>query len=142
MIIRERELNWLKEWKNKDLIKVITGVRRSGKSTIMFQYKDWLLENGVTEEQIIYLNFENLDTLELQDSVALHNYIKDKTKENLQYYLLFDELQIVNKWEVAVNSLHLEKKIDIVITGSNAQLLSSELATYLAGRYVSIVVYS
>lgn len=141
MIIRERELNWLKEWKNKDLIKVITGVRRSGKSTIMFQYKDWLLENGVTEEQIIYLNFENLDTLELQDSVALHNYIKDKTKGNLQYYLLFDEIQIVNKWEVAVNSLHQEKKIDIVITGSNAKLLSSELATYLAGRYVSIVVY-
>ena len=141
MIIRERELNWLKEWKNKDLIKVITGVRRSGKSTLMFQYKNWLQENGVSDEQIIYLNFENLDTIELHDSVALHQYIKDRTKENLQYFLLFDEIQMVNKWEVAVNSLHLDKKIDIVITGSNAKLLSSELGTYLAGRYVSIVVY-
>lgn len=141
MIIRERELNWLKEWKNKDLIKVITGVRRSGKSTIMFQYKNWLQENGVSDEQIIYLNFENLDTIELHDSVTLHQYIKDRTKENLQYYLLFDEIQIVDKWELAVNSLHLNKNIDIVITGSNAKLLSSELATYLAERYVSIVVY-
>ena len=141
MVIRERELNWLKEWKNKDIIKVITGVRRSGKSTLMFQYKNWLQENGISDKQIIYLNFENLDTIELHDSIALHKYIKEKTKEDLEYYLLFDEIQIVNKWEVAVNSLNLDKKIDIVITGSNAKLLSSELATYLAGRYVSIVVY-
>lgn len=141
MVIRERELNWLKEWKNKDVIKVITGVRRSGKSTIMFQYKNWLQENGVSDKQIIYLNFENLDTLELHESTALHKYIKEKTIEDLEYYLLFDEIQIVNKWEVAINSLNLDKKIDIVITGSNAKLLSSELATYLAGRYVSIVVY-
>lgn len=141
MVIRERELNWLKEWKNKDIIKVITGVRRSGKSTLMFQYKNWLQENGVNDKQIIYLNFENLDTIELHDSIALHKYIKEKTKEDLEYYLLFDEIQIVDKWEVAVNSLNLDKKIDIVITGSNAKLLSSELATYLAGRYVSIVVY-
>lgn len=141
MVIRERELNWLKEWKNKDIIKVITGVRRSGKSTLMFQYKNWLQENGVSDNQIIYLNFENLDTVELHDSIALHKYIKEKTKEDLEYYLLFDEIQIVDKWEVAVNSLNLDKKIDIVITGSNAKLLSSELATYLAGRYVSIVVY-
>lgn len=141
MVIRERELNWLKEWKNKDIIKVITGVRRSGKSTLMFQYKNWLQENGVSDRQIIYLNFENLDTIELHDSIALHKYIKEKTKEDLEYYLLFDEIQIVDKWEVAVNSLNLDKKIDIVITGSNAKLLSSELATYLAGRYVSIVVY-
>lgn len=141
MVIRERELNWLKEWKNKDVIKIITGVRRSGKSTIMFQYKNWLQENGVTDKQIIYLNFENMDTIELHESTELHKYIKEKTKEDLDYYLLFDEIQIVNKWEVAINSLNLDKKIDIVITGSNAKLLSSELATYLAGRYVSIVVY-
>lgn len=141
MVIRERELNWLKEWEKKDIIKVITGVRRSGKSTLMFQYKNWLQENGVSDKQIIYLNFENLDTVELHDSIALHKYIKEKTKEDLEYYLLFDEIQIVDKWEVAVNSLNLDKKIDIVITGSNAKLLSSELATYLAGRYVSIVVY-
>lgn len=141
MVIRERELNWLKEWKNEDIIKVITGVRRSGKSTLMFQYKNWLQENGVSDKQIIYLNFENLDTIELHDSIALHKYIKEKTKEDLEYYLFFDEIQIVDKWEVAVNSLNLDKKIDIVITGSNAKLLSSELATYLAGRYVSIVVY-
>ena len=141
MIIRERELNWLKEWKNRDVIKVITGVRRSGKSTIMYQYKNWLQENGVSEKQIIYLNFENLDTIELHESIALHKYIKEKTKEDLEYYLLFDEIQIVDKWEVAINSLNLDKKVDIVITGSNAKLLSSELATYLAGRYVSIIVY-
>lgn len=141
MIIRERELNWLKEWKNRDVIKVITGVRRSGKSTIMYQYKNWLQENGVSEKQIIYLNFENLDTIELHESIALHKYIKEKTKEDLKYYLLFDEIQIVDKWEVAINSLNLDKKLDIVITGSNAKLLSSELATYLAGRYVSIIVY-
>lgn len=141
MVIRERELNWLKAWKNKDLIKVITGVRRSGKSTLMFQYKNWLQENGVSDKQIIYLNFENLDTIDLHEGMALHEYIKEKTKEDLEYYLLFDEIQIVDKWEVAVNSLNLDKNIDIVITGSNAKLLSSELATYLAGRYVSIVVY-
>lgn len=141
MIIRERELNWLKEWKNRDVIKVITGVRRSGKSTIMYQYKNWLQENGVSEKQIIYLNFENLDTIELHESIALHKYIKEKTKEDLEYYLLFDEIQIVDKWEVAINSLNLDKKLDIVITGSNAKLLSSELATYLTGRYVSIIVY-
>lgn len=141
MIIRERELNWLKEWKNRDVIKVITGVRRSGKSTIMYQYKNWLQENGVSEKQTIYLNFENLDTIELHESIALHKYIKEKTKEDLEYYLLFDEIQIVDKWEVAINSLNLDKKLDIVITGSNAKLLSSELATYLAGRYVSIIVY-
>lgn len=141
MIIRERELNWLKEWKNRDVIKVITGVRRSGKSTIMYQYKNWLQENGVSEKQIIYLNFENLYTIELHESIALHKYIKEKTKEDLEYYLLFDEIQIVDKWEVAINSLNLDKKLDIVITGSNAKLLSSELATYLAGRYVSIIVY-
>ncbi|WP_282925745.1 ATP-binding protein [Helcococcus kunzii] len=141
MVIRERELNWLKEWKDRDVIKVITGVRRSGKSTIMFQYKNWLQENGISDKQIIYLNFENLDTIELHESTALHKYIKDKTKEDLEYYLLFDEIQIVDKWEVAINSLNLDKKIDIVITGSNAKLLSSELATYLAGRYVSMVVY-
>lgn len=141
MIIRERELNWLKEWKNRDVIKVITGVRRSGKSTIMYQYKNCLQENGVSEKQIIYLNFENLDTIELHESIALHKYIKEKTKEDLEYYLLFDEIQIVDKWEVAINSLNLDKKLDIVITGSNAKLLSSELATYLAGRYVSIIVY-
>ena len=141
MIIRERELSWLKEWKNRDVIKVITGVRRSGKSTIMYQYKNWLQENGVSEKQIIYLNFENLDTIELHESIALHKYIKEKTKEDLEYYLLFDEIQIVDKWEVAINSLNLDKKLDIVITGSNAKLLSSELATYLAGRYVSIIVY-
>lgn len=141
MVIRERELSWLKEWKNKDVIKVITGVRRSGKSTIMFQYKNWLQDNGVSDKQIIYLNFENLDIIDLHESTSLHKYIKEKTKEDLEYYLLFDEIQIVNKWEVAINSLNLDKKIDIVITGSNAELLSSELATYLAGRYVSIVVY-
>lgn len=141
MVIRERELSWLKEWKNKDVIKVITGVRRSGKSTIMFQYKNWLQDIGVSDKQIIYLNFENLDTIDLHESTSLQKYIKEKTKEDLEYYLLFDEIQIVNKWEVAINSLNLDKKIDIVITGSNAELLSSELATYLAGRYVSIVVY-
>lgn len=141
MVIRERELNWLIEWKNKDVIKVITGVRRSGKSTIMYQYKNWLLENDISEKQIIYLNFENLETIELQEGIALHKYVKENTKEDLEYYLLFDEIQIVDKWEVAINSLNLDKKIDIVITGSNAKLLSSELATYLAGRYVSMIVY-
>ncbi|MBG9983226.1 ATP-binding protein [Aerococcaceae bacterium DSM 111020] len=141
MITRECELKWLQEWKNKDVIKVITGVRRSGKSTIMYQYKKWLQDHGVSVQQIIYLNFENLETIELHEGTALHKYIKEKTQEDLDYYLLFDEIQIVNQWEVAINSLHLDNKIDIVITGSNAKLLSSELTTYLAGRYVSIVVY-
>ncbi|MDO4604526.1 MAG: AAA family ATPase [Helcococcus sp.] len=107
----------------------------------MYQYKNWLLENGISEKQIIYLNFENLETIELQEGIALHKYVKENTKEDLEYYLLFDEIQIVDKWEVAINSLNLDKKIDIVITGSNANLLSSELATYLAGRYVSMIVY-
>lgn len=141
MVLRGRELTWLKEWKNKDVLKVITGVRRSGKSTLLRQYKDWLQENGVSNHQIIYLDFENLDVPELHDDAALHTYIQDKTQEDLEYYVLLDEIQVVDKWEAVLDSLSLNKKIDIVITGSNATLLSSELATHLAGRYVSLVLY-
>lgn len=135
MIVRERYLNWLIRNKNTSLIKVISGVRRSGKSTLFELYKEYLKQNGVEESQLIHLNFEDLRYIEQRDYLKLNDYILNLTKDSRQYYIFLDEIQHVKKFEEVVNSLNLQSNLDLYITGSNAYFMSGELATLLAGRY-------
>lgn len=140
MIIREEYLNRLVEAKDTEFIKVITGVRRSGKSTLLLMFKDYLLKNGVKESNIIHINFESAMYDDINDYKDLYYYIKGNISDGKNYILL-DEVQNVIKWEKAVNSINIDFDVDIYITGSNAYLLSSELATLLSGRYVEIKIY-
>lgn len=142
MLVREKYLNQLIEGKDLNLIKVITGVRRSGKSTLLLQYRDYLIKQGIKDENIIYMNFESADYYNIKDYNDLYNYIKEKSKINKRKkYILLDEVQNVEKWEKAVNSILVDINSDIYITGSNAYLLSSELTTLLAGRVLTIKIY-
>lgn len=138
MISRDEYLNKLISWKDKKVIKVITGIRRCGKSTLMNFYREYLLHSGVKEDNIIYLNFEDLENESLLNYSALYEYIKSKIKTKKKYYILLDEIQRVEDFQKAVDSIALKDNTDIVITGSNAYLLSGELATLLSGRYVEI----
>lgn len=138
MIKRPQYLTELISFKDKQLIKVITGIRRCGKSTLFELYQDYLLENGVSAEQIIYINLEDADYDDIQDYKALYTFIKDKLVSNKKNYVFLDEVQRVNEFQKAVDSLFIKKNIDLYITGSNAYLLSGELATLLSGRYVEI----
>lgn len=138
MINRPVYLNQLIAFKDKEPVKVITGIRRCGKSSLLALYADYLKKQGVQEENILQMNFEDLkyDGLTYKE---LNNLVLEKlnnTKEKV--YFLFDEIQKVEKWELAINSIRLNSKADIYITGSNAYLLSSQLATYLSGRYVEV----
>ena len=141
MIIREKYLSKIRPFYEQDLIKVIMGIRRCGKSVILLQIINELKEKGIPESQIIYINFEYEDYAFIKNDLDLHNYVKDKITNNEKYYLLFDEIQNVKDWEKAVNSFKASKNVSIFITGSNSDLLSGELATHLAGRYVSFKVY-
>ena len=138
MIIRENYLAQLESFRNQPLIKVITGMRRTGKSTLLTMWGDKLLESGVATDAIISMNFEDMAFDEIQDYRQLYSYLKGKMSGLSKAYLLLDEIQHVQHWEKAVNSLLYEGKADIYVTGSNARLLSSELATLIAGRYVEI----
>lgn len=138
MIERNEYLNVLKRFKDKELIKVITGIRRCGKSTLLEMYKDYLLTNGITEDQIISINLEDLKYNFIEDYMSLYNYICDKLKPNKKNYVFIDEVQKINEFQKAVDSLYIKKNVDLYITGSNANLLSSELATLLSGRYIEI----
>ncbi len=140
MIIRENYLNLLIEAKDTEFIKVITGVRRSGKSTLLLMFRDYLLNNNVSEENIIHINFESAVYDNIKDYKDLYDEIKSKIS-NKKTYILLDEVQNVDKWEKAINSLNVDFDVDIYITGSNAYLLSSELATLLSGRYIEIKMY-
>lgn len=142
MIIREKYLSKIRPFYNVDLIKVITGIRRSGKSVILTQIIEELKESGIKENQIIYMNFELKEFSNIKNDDDLYLYVKDKIKDNVKYYLFFDEIQNIIGWEKTINSFKAEYKenISIFITGSNSDLLSGELATYLAGRYVSFKV--
>ena len=140
-IIRKDYIENLKKFKDLDLIKVLTGVRRSGKSTILLQYIEELKRDGLTEEQIIYYNFEKIQDEKAYDYKNLYNTIIQKKIAGKKLYIFLDEIQEVKNFEKAINSLYLDKEIDIYITGSNANLLSSELATYLTGRFIEIKVY-
>ncbi|MDR3062938.1 MAG: ATP-binding protein [Methanobrevibacter sp.] len=142
MIKRELYLDKIKPYMNKDIIKVLTGVRRCGKSTILKQIVGELKENGVKEENIILINLELQKYFNVKNIRQLDKLIKSKTsKNNDRKYLLLDEIQDVNQWEKLVNSYLAEDKFDIYITGSNAKLLSGELATYITGRYIEIKIY-
>ena len=138
MINRDDYLNKLIRFRDKELIKVITGIRRCGKSTLFDLYINYLLQNGVKEEQIIRLNLEDPVYYELDNYLKLYNYIKEKMKSDKMNYIFIDEVQNVQEFQKAVDGLYIQKNTDIYITGSNAYLLSGELATLLSGRYVEI----
>ena len=140
MVIRESYLNTLIDAKDTEFIKVITGVRRSGKSTLLLMYKEYLLNNNVNESEIIYINFESAMYDYIRNYKDLYEEIKNKLSKR-KTYILLDEVQNVNEWEKAINSLNVDFNVDIYITGSNAYLLSSELATLLSGRYIEIKMY-
>ena len=140
MIKREEYLKKLNSFKEKELIKVITGLRRSGKSILMEQFIDFLKENGIKNKQIVKINFEEKENEELLDKDKLYKYIIEKTNDNEgnYSYIFLDEIQKVKDFQIIIDSLYVKKNVDIYITGSNADLLSSELATLLTGRYVEI----
>lgn len=139
-IERTEYLNKLIAFKDKSLIKVITGIRRCGKSTIMEIYRDWLKRQGVSADQIIYLNFEDYDFYELRNPHNLYAYIKPLIHQDKMTYIFFDEIQHVEDFPDIINSLNLKPTVDLYITGSNAYMLSSEIATLLSGRYVEIAM--
>lgn len=143
MIIREKYLSKIRPFYEHDLIKVITGIRRCGKSVILKQIMNELKDNGVKDDQIIYINFEFEEYYNLCNHLEFNNYIENKIINNNKYYLFFDEIQKVKKWELAINSFKAVHgdKVSIFITGSNSDLLSGELATHIAGRYVSFKIY-
>lgn len=142
MIKRYNYINEIKKFMNKPIVKVITGMRRSGKSIILKLLSQELIENGVEKKNIIEINFESLMFSELTEFKKLYTYIMEKAQElQGKIYIFLDEIQEVEHWEKAINSLMVDLDCDIYITGSNANLLSSELATYIAGRYVEIKVY-
>lgn len=138
MIERNEYLNILKRFKEKKLIKVITGIRRCGKSTLLELYKNYLLENNVTKEQIISINLEDLKYEFIKNYMDLYNYIIDNLNEKKMNYIFIDEVQKIDEFQRAVDSLYIKDNVDLYITGSNANLLSSELATLLSGRYIEI----
>lgn len=140
MLKREYYLNQLIESKDLKLIKVITGVRRSGKSALLLQYKDYLTSQKIPEKNIIYMNFESAEWYNIKNYEDLYFYIKSNISKGKNYILL-DEVQNVESWEKAVNSMLVDINCDIYITGSNAYLLSSELTTLLAGRFLTIKIY-
>ena len=136
-IVRKEYLERLRNLKHKKLIKIITGIRRCGKSTVMEMFRDELLENGVDENQIIFLNFEDYDNKHLRNPDELYSYIKERLTKKMNYIFL-DEIQHVENFPEIVDSLYIKDNVDIYITGSNSSLLSSEIATLISGRYVEI----
>lgn len=142
MILRPTYIDAIIPFIDKPQIKIITGIRRSGKSVVLHLLKKELLQRGINEEQIITLNFESFAYSELIQAQKLYEFVKEKITNPQKYYLLLDEIQEVEDWEKAVNSFLVDFDVDIYLTGSNSHLLSSELATYLAGRYVEIPIYT
>jgi uncharacterized protein len=140
MIIRETYLQKLRELRDQKLIKVVTGIRRSGKSTLLEAFKNDLIESGVAKRNIVFLNFEERENIYLTNWTALYDEIIKHIKSDKKYYVFLDEVQLVDDFEKLINSLFRKKNIDLYVTGSNAYLLSSELATLLTGRYIAINV--
>lgn len=138
MVERKEYLKQLWSWKDEQVIKVVTGIRRCGKSTLLKQYQEKLLAEGIAREQMISINFEELENEPLLDYQALYRYIKERLCDGKMTYIFLDEIQKVMSFEKAVDSLYVKDNIDIYITGSNAYMLSGELATLLTGRYVEI----
>lgn len=139
-IQRKAYLDKLIEFRDKQVVKVITGIRRCGKSTLMEIYRDWLHSQGVSEAQMVYVNFEDFEYYDLRKPRALYDYVKSKLVAGSKNYVFFDEIQHVENFPDVVNSLQIKPEIDVYVTGSNAYLLSSEIATLLSGRYVEIAM--
>lgn len=140
MIQRIEYLNWLKTWKEKQVIKVLTGIRRAGKSTLFRLYIEELKKSGVSDEQIISINLEDLEYEELTDYKKLYGYINERLCKDKYTYIFLDEVQQCSNFEKAVDSLFIKPNVDVYLTGSNAYMLSGELATLLSGRYVELQV--
>lgn len=138
MVERKEYLERLTRWRDEQVIKVITGIRRCGKSTLLLQYQELLKASGVSEDQIVSVNFEELEYEELQDYRKLYSYLKNRLCERKKTYIFLDEIQKVPSFEKVVDSLYVKPDVDICITGSNAYMLSGDLATLLTGRYVEI----
>lgn len=138
MVKRTEYLNELKKWQDKDVIKVVTGIRRCGKSTLLTLFQEELRQNGVSEDQIISLSFENIAYEDLLDYKALYRYVTDRLHRTKITYVFLDEIQMIPDFQKAVDSLYIQKNVDLYITGSNSYLLSGELATLLSGRYVEM----
>ena len=139
MIIERKEyLNKLITWKDKQLIKIVTGVRRCGKSVLLKMYQDYLKNNGVKESQIVTINFEDFDYEELTNYKKLDNYLKEKLIPNKMTYIFLDEIQNVDQFPKVLDSFYIKDNVDIYVTGSNAHMLSSEIATMISGRYIQI----
>jgi len=138
LIERKEYLDKLIAFKDKQIVKVVTGIRRCGKSTLLEMYRNYLLDNGVTNEQIIAINFEDFDYWELTDSKKLYSYIKERIIKDKIMYIFLDEIQHIDDFPRIVDSLYIKNGIDLYITGSNAYMLSSEIATLISGRYVQI----
>lgn len=142
MILRTIYIEQVVGFIDKPQIKILTGIRRSGKSTVLRLLEKELLQRGVSKQQIIHVNFESFVYADILKARELYGYIKTQIKGSLKHYLLLDEIQEVEQWEKVVNSFLVDFDVDIYLTGSNSHLLSSELATYLAGRYVEIPIYT
>ena len=142
MINRPNYLQQLKPFIDTPLIKVITGIRRSGKSTVMKLLHAELISQGIDEQNIIHINFESFAFSEYKTAEKLYALVKEKIQTTQKYYLLLDEIQEVADWEKAVNAFMVDFNLDLYITGSNSHLLSSELSTYLAGRYIEIPIFT
>ena len=137
-INRPDYLQKLIEFKDKDIVKIVTGIRRCGKSTLLDLFEDYLLEQGVPKKNIIHMNMESMKYRNILDYESFYDYVVEHIVEGEKNYLIFDELQTVTNWEKAIESFRLDYDVDIYITGSNAYLLSSEFSTLLSGRYVEI----
>ncbi len=137
MIARDQYIDKLKSFKDKNLIKVVTGIRRCGKSTLFDLFIKYLKSEGIKDEQIIKINFENPE-YNFNDYMELYNYVNQKLKSSKKNYVFLDEVQNVKDFQKAVDGLYIKENVDLYITGSNAYLLSGELATLLSGRYVEI----
>jgi len=137
---RKRYINKLIKYRDNDFVKVITGVRRSGKSSLLALFKAYLLKQGVEEKQIIEINYEKYVFDNLKNAETLHTYIKDKVVNNERMYFLIDEVQELNEWAKVINSLRVSFNVDIYVTGSNSRMFSGEHLTYLSGRYIEIKI--
>lgn len=137
-IYRMEYLEKLKDFRDKDVIKVITGIRRCGKSTLMEIFQELLADDGVDDKHIIAINFEDYNYIDLLEPKTLHSYIQNKIIDDNRYYVFLDEIQNVEDFPRVVDSLNLKKNLDLYLTGSNAHMLSSEIATFISGRYVEI----
>ena len=138
LINRPAYLNQLIQNKDVDLVKIVTGIRRCGKSALLDLFHQYLVESGITESNIIHMNLESLRYRSITDYLTFYGYVSERIAKEGKTYLIFDEPQAVEHWEKAIESFRLDFDVDIYITGSNAYMLSSEFSTLLSGRYIEI----